>query len=99
MWVGSPNLSFKIQELCIQTSFNSQTAVFSVEDPTVSETEEGTLQVESTTKSMLVGFFDICNVLRCEFIPEAQPVDVEHHCDDLRHLSENIQSYNLNFGS
>uniref|UniRef100_A0A3Q1ERN1 Mos1 transposase HTH domain-containing protein n=1 Tax=Acanthochromis polyacanthus TaxID=80966 RepID=A0A3Q1ERN1_9TELE len=48
-------------------------------------------QVKSTTKNMLVVFFDIHGVVHREFVPHTQTVSAEIYCNILRHLRESIR--------
>jgi histone-lysine N-methyltransferase SETMAR len=45
----------------------------------------------SSTKTMLIVFFDICGIVHCEFVPQGQTVNKKFYCEVLRHLRENIR--------
>lgn len=48
-------------------------------------------QVRSSTKSMLIVFFDIKGVIHREFLPKGQTVNAEFYCSVLRRLREDIR--------
>jgi histone-lysine N-methyltransferase SETMAR len=45
----------------------------------------------SSTKTMLVVFFDIRGVVHREFVPQGQTVNITFYCEVLRRLWENIR--------
>jgi hypothetical protein len=48
-------------------------------------------QVQSSTKSMLIVFFDVKGIVRHEFVPPNTTVNSDFYCDVLRHLRENVR--------
>jgi histone-lysine N-methyltransferase SETMAR len=45
----------------------------------------------SSTKIMLIVFFDIRGIVHREFVPQGQTVNTKFYCDVLRRLRENIR--------
>jgi histone-lysine N-methyltransferase SETMAR len=45
----------------------------------------------SSTKTMLIVFFDICSIVHRKFVPQGQTVNKKFYCEVLRHLRENIR--------
>jgi len=52
-------------------------------------------QSHSTTKSMLIVFFDIQGIVHHEFVPEGQNMNAEFYCNVLRRLREDIRRKRL----
>jgi hypothetical protein len=48
-------------------------------------------QVLSSTKSMLIVFFDVKGIVHREFVPPKMTVNSDFYCDVLRRLRENVQ--------
>jgi histone-lysine N-methyltransferase SETMAR len=45
----------------------------------------------SSTKTMLIVFFDIRGIVHREFVPQGQTINKKFYCEVLRHLRENIR--------
>jgi histone-lysine N-methyltransferase SETMAR len=45
----------------------------------------------SSTKTMLIVFFDIRGIVHREFVPQGQTVNKKFYCEGLRRLRENIR--------
>jgi hypothetical protein len=45
----------------------------------------------SSTKTMLIVFFDIRGIVHHKFVPQGETINTKFYCKDLRHLKENIQ--------
>jgi histone-lysine N-methyltransferase SETMAR len=54
-------------------------------------------QVQSSTKSMLIVFFDMRGIVHCEFVPRNTVVKSDFYCDVLRRLRDNVQRKSLEF--
>jgi hypothetical protein len=48
-------------------------------------------QVRSSTKSMLIVFFDVEGIVHSEFVPPSTTINSDFYCDVLRCLRENVQ--------
>jgi hypothetical protein len=65
-----------------------------VEEPTITKSQEGVVrQVQSSTKSMLIVFFDVKGIVHREFVPPTSKMTVnsDFYCDVLRRLRENVR--------
>jgi hypothetical protein len=56
-------------------------------------------QVQSSTKSMLIVFFNVNGIFHCDFVPPNTTVNFDFYCDALRRLRENMWRKHCNFSA